>query len=835
MDQHEDTNPNEDDLYVYDDSEEDSEDEDVAPFRARFVSKPEKPETKVERGRTATLECAVNSLGGGTIMWERNNFRSRSKGDYLYVGKKQMHQEGRKYGIELLKEEGYKGSKLIIRGTNNSDTGYYLCTETASQPPQKQWHYLRVKEPGEFVIYGILDPREQMNKSMSISTEGVTHRITCSFTDRDAKIRWTRGNERKTFSDNPDLRIHSRKDSGIYVCHADSHKKTVEVIVQYQPEVMIEQIHLTSQQGRREYWVRCEVHSSPAAVVTWARDGKVLAEGEKGFVQEVEGSKHTLQIASSLGEAAMGIFSCDATTNLGSVVETTRVTGAQCNDPRPLDRSLELVFSDLEDATVKVELCSNDDTSLNSKAKVNVDKASPHFGPETSYPDYKPNLPETSYPDYKPNLPETSYPDYKPNLPETSYPDHKPNLLETSYPDYKPKKEYADGWNFEETAQPDDDGTRDMFPISTYEYTHPYDPYDNLLSKTCINNEGTLSNCSSHVRTTLATTAGKTTHFVVTSMARTPTNASTEIFSIVPLEKEDIADKANYNFHDRFNNSLESFSSEDHNYSNDSTKIYQHPTDVYLNREMQDIFVLNNTALNSTVEGEHLPTIYDKTYTLSNWTATKTTEAPLPVLHELNHSSGYITINPNGTKFKENLPLIYGLNQTSNDITGEGEETNRIIEQADRRDVDKPDVYFENNANEVDMGEEGSKAEEVRLNGTSSRTHGGDLADNEMADENSKKTNNPEEAEQTRTSSKNATSTLKKEVEATKRAAADEKNSKLDADHSVANGSREVKGSDSKNGEKKKESKRLMSSPWILILTILFLFILACIILAVLR
>ena len=365
------------------------------------------------------------------------------------------------------------------------------------------------------------------------------------------------------------------------------------------------------------------------------------------------------------------------------------------------------------------------------------------------------------------------------------------------------------------------------------------------------------------MRTTLATTAGKTTHFVVTSMARTPTNASTEIFSIVPLEKEDIADKANYNFHDRFNNSLESFSSEDHNYSNDSTKIYQHPTDVYLNREMQDIFVLNNTALNSTVEGEHLPTIYDKTYTLSNWTATKTTEAPLPVLHELNHSSGYITINPNGTKFKENLPLIYGLNQTSNDITGkafkfknflrlyinfsqnyenevyfeftgEGEETNRIIEQADRRDVDKPDVYFENNANEVDMGEEGSKAEEVRLNGTSSRTHGGDLADNEMADENSKKTNNPEEAEQTRTSSKNATSTLKKEVEATKKAAADEKNSKLDAGHSLANGSREVKENDSKKGEKK-ESKRLMSSPWILILTILFLFILACIILAVLR
>ena len=174
-------------------------------------------------------------------------------------------------------------------------------------------------------------------------------------------------------------------------------------------------------------------------------------------------------------------------------------------------------------------------------------------------------------------------------------------------------------------------------------------------------------------------------------------------------------------------------------------------------------------------------------------------------------------------------------NEVNFEFTGEGEETNKIIEQADRRDVDKPDVYFESNANEVEMGEEGgSKAEEVRLNGTSSRTHGGDLTDNEMAfNKNLKKANNPDEVEQTRRSPEkqtNSTSATKKEVQA-----ADEKNSNLDADHSLANGPREVKGNNSKKGEKKKESKRLMSSPWILILTILFLFILACIILAVLR
>ena len=59
------------------------------------------------------------------------------------------------------------------------------------------------------------------------------------------------------------------------------------------------------------------------------------------------------------------------------------------------------------------------------------------------------------------------------------------------------------------------------------------------------------------------------------------------------------------------------------------------------------------------------------------------------------------------------------------------------------------------------------------------------------------------------------------------------KKSKSDASYPLGDGSRSAKEIDSK---KDKGSKgRLMSSPWIFILTILFLFIIACIILAVLR
>ena len=73
---------------------------------------------------------------------------------------------------------------------------------------------------------------------------------------------------------------------------------------------------------------------------------------------------------------------------------------------------------------------------------------------------------------------------------------------------------------------------------------------------------------------------------------------------------------------------------------------------------------------------------------------------------------------------------------------GKGEETN-VIDEADRRDVDKPDVYFESNANE---------AEEVRLNRPGSRGLNGDLAGDEADGKNSK--NLKKEVGQTRVNSK---------------------------------------------------------------------------------
>merc|ERR1719432_202673 len=149
-----------------------------------------------------------------------------------------------------------------------------------------------------------------------------------------------------------------------------------------------------------------------------------------------------------------------------------------------------------------------------------------------------------------------------------------------------------------------------------------------------------------------------------------------------------------------------------------------------------------------------------------------------------------MAINPTRPESKSSFSLIFGLNQTSNNNNGKGKETN-MIDEADMSDVDKPDVYFESSANEGEMGDKvelrkainayydmtaqkNSKktntAEEVRLNGKSSRGLYGDHANNEIAEEkNSKKTKNPDEVVQTRVNSKkqkNATFSTKKEVEA---------------------------------------------------------------------
>ena len=138
--------------------------------------------------------------------------------------------------------ENYEGSKLIIKGTNSSDTGEScrnfgcklsvifqggivarnLAVSSNSGTTWKSKVFpipipTFFQEPWEFAIYGILDKREFVERlqnlskqnlseqektllnttgervlkkenSISISREGVEHRIICSFTDREAKV-----------------------------------------------------------------------------------------------------------------------------------------------------------------------------------------------------------------------------------------------------------------------------------------------------------------------------------------------------------------------------------------------------------------------------------------------------------------------------------------------------------------------------------------------------------------------------------------------------------------------------------------------------------------------
>lgn len=417
------------DDYDQPDSEDEARENELAhsTHQSKFVTK-DNSETEVIRGHTAELECAVDSLGGGVIMWEH------PRKDFIVVDKKIMKEEEGKYKVELITKEGYKGSRLIIHVADSDDAGWYKCTETGSTEAQIQWHLLSVKDPGEFTVTGVLSPTEvnglrglfprqiptkgiynlidytsTSDVSLSLSTEGAPHRIMCSFSDGHDKVWWSKGESKEIFRRRPSLVIRTRKESGTYVCHAGASKKVVEVVVQYRPEVRIEQIHLTSEQGRKEFWIRCHVDSVPAAFVSWTKNGRELAVNETGLVRVSESGEQTLQVAStSLGPEALGDFSCIATTLLGSVVKTTRVTGLPCSDPQRLEPTLELLDPGVQDKTRKVELCSNDDSSLQEMDA--VDNINQNFNPGVASTDNKINESKVIW---KANLLETGYPDYR--------------------------------------------------------------------------------------------------------------------------------------------------------------------------------------------------------------------------------------------------------------------------------------------------------------------------------------------------------------------------------------------------------------------------------------
>ena len=164
-------------------------------------------------------------------------------------------EEGRKYGIELVEKENFEGSRLIvtslsrliIRETNSNDTGgfffktpcleiiccsgWYNCTQTASQPPQNQSHYLEVKglthshqnfsqspaslwSPESWIQDTPTQKRTWSTGSHVLSEMprlGNNPLLSHHWRENCSQIRWTKGNESKTFSDNPDLRINTRK------------------------------------------------------------------------------------------------------------------------------------------------------------------------------------------------------------------------------------------------------------------------------------------------------------------------------------------------------------------------------------------------------------------------------------------------------------------------------------------------------------------------------------------------------------------------------------------------------------------------------------------------
>ena len=81
-----------------------------------------------------------------------------------------------------------------------------------------------------------------------------------------------------------------------------------------------------------EQEIVCIVDSSPAANISWIKDGETLNANSHGIVLNQKDNRHSLLILSA-GEEAVGEYSCTATNNLGEAIGSADISG----DAHPAD------------------------------------------------------------------------------------------------------------------------------------------------------------------------------------------------------------------------------------------------------------------------------------------------------------------------------------------------------------------------------------------------------------------------------------------------------------------------------------------------------------------
>jgi len=288
----------------------------------------------VNEGDTIKLPCQVDILEDFIIIWKKGS-------TILALGDNPMNSDSR-VKVSPMKN----GNRLVISLADyKMDDGRYSCQLSAQRNIELE-HTVRVRVQPEV---------ESVPAGGSLVVQaGAPVTLKCKVVrgSPTPEMTWHRaqrpmpGGESEVKAEELTFPKTSRHHSGVYTCSADNGwgsaaQARIVLDVQHKPEIEQEETFIHTKDGD-DVEITCTVHASPAAEVSWYRNGGLLP-ADKTVVQ-TRGNRHSL-LLQQVGKIDLhGKYQCRAKNQLGEAMALTEVSGK----PAPANFKSPKVGDDLE-------------------------------------------------------------------------------------------------------------------------------------------------------------------------------------------------------------------------------------------------------------------------------------------------------------------------------------------------------------------------------------------------------------------------------------------------------------------------------------------------------
>lgn len=325
-----------DDQYNYDNYDDNDQDypeteKEKPVYNPKILTKPLK--LAVPEGTTINLPCHVDKLGGNIVLWYKD-----SVDNTISLGNTIVNNDKRATVSSV--ENGTKaGSELLIGVATPEDEGSYVC-QIQNDEKKEIKHFVSIITPPTVKIAspGDGDVISTISQTTLNAKKGDDVTLSCSGEGTpEPTVTWTRlgkkmpdGSASRSETEIMYTKV-TRKHEGTYKCTASNGSgndasKTIKVVVEYEPEIEVQEVFIHSQTGDSVELV-CNVHAVPRPKVVWSKNNIEINDEDHANIEiKNMGHKHTLSI-DGVNKEDYGTYHCEAVNSLGKAKQQLEISG----------------------------------------------------------------------------------------------------------------------------------------------------------------------------------------------------------------------------------------------------------------------------------------------------------------------------------------------------------------------------------------------------------------------------------------------------------------------------------------------------------------------------